>query len=399
MPLQDAKASSSKPAMPVAESRERGPRQPDSARPGPIGDRQMPIVWLLMADKTGDNAQLQVIADALPWPSLAKRIQVRPEFATAKPQVEASLHHIDLAKSDPLEAPWPDLVITIGRRMSMVALWVQRQSQGRTKIALIGPPKRLLDRFDLAVASVQYRLGPRPNLLRINFPLQRIDLAAIAAEAEAWRAELGSLRRPLIAVMVGGRTKAVRFDEAVARRLAAGIADLALREKGTLVVTTSRRTPDAVIAVLERMLPPGSVLHRWTPDGGRNPYRALLGLADRFVVTSDSVSMLMEIGRLGKPLAIYPLPLSSWLGAGFLADMAQRLLPEALARRLRQPIAEFGARLGAIGHARDLTEIHRLMIEERHAVWFGDPFPPENRPLPDELGVVVGRIRALMETR
>jgi mitochondrial fission protein ELM1 len=397
MPLQDAKTSASKPAVPVAAAREGESLRPDPARPVSAGDRQMPIVWLLMSDKTGDNAQLQVVADALPWPSLAKRIQVRPEFADAKPRVAASVHHVDLAKSDPLEAPWPDLVITIGRRMSMVALWVQMQSQGRTKIALIGPPKRLLDRFDLAVASVQYRLAPRPNLLRINFPLQRIDRAAIAAEAEAWRAELGSLRPPLIAVMVGGRTKAVRFDEEVARQLAAGISDLAAREKGTLVVTTSRRTPDAVIAVLERMLPAGSILHRWNPGGGRNPYRALLGLADCFVVTSDSVSMLMEIGRLGKPLAIYPLPLSSWLGAGFLPTALQKLLPRGLARRLRRAIAELGARLGAIGHDRDLTAIHRLMIKEGHAVWFGDPFPPENRPLPDELGAVVERVRALME--
>jgi mitochondrial fission protein ELM1 len=356
----------------------------------------MPIVWLLMSDKTGDNAQLQVVADALPWPTLAKHIDVRSEYADAKPRVAASVHHVDLAKSDPLGPPWPDLVITIGRRMSMVALWVQAQSQGRTKIALIGPPKRLLDRFDLAVASVQYRLAPLPNLLRINFPLQRIDRAAIATETEAWRNELSSLPRPLIAIMVGGRTKAVRFDEKVARQLAAGITDLAAREKGTLVVTTSRRTPEAVIAVLAQMLPPGSVLHRWTPGGTRNPYRALLGLADRFVVTSDSISMLMEIARLGKPLAIYPLPLSSWLGAGFLATAAHKLLPQALARRLRRAIAELGARLGAIGHDRDLTAIHRLMIKEGHAIWFGDPFPSQNRPLPDELPQVVARIVALL---
>jgi uncharacterized protein len=392
MPPQDSKISASMPAAtpPVA---------PGSDSPGADAGRSRakPIVWLLMSDKTGDNAQLQVVADALPWRSVAKHIQVRPEFADAKPRVAASVHHIDLTRSDPFEAPWPDLVVTIGRRMSMVALWIQAQSQGRTKIALIGPPKRLLDRFDLAVASVQYRLPARANLLRINFPLQRIDMAAIAVETAAWRDELGPLPRPLIAVMVGGRTKAVRFDEEVARQLASDIADLAAREKGTLIVTTSRRTPEAVIAVLEQRLPPGSVLHRWTPGGGRNPYRALLGLADRFVVTSDSVSMLMEIGRLGKPLAIYPLPLSSILGAGFLAGAAQKLLPRSLARRLRRGIAELGARLGAIGHDRDLTAIHRLMIKEGHAVWFGDPFQRENRPLPDELAAVVTRIRALME--
>jgi hypothetical protein len=55
-----------------------------------------------------------------------------------------------------------------------------------------------------------------------------------------------------------------------------------------------------------------------------------------------------------------------------------------------------GARLGAIGHDRDLTAIHRLMIKEGHAIWFGDPFPSQNRPLPDELPQVVARIVALL---
>src|SRR5262249_48371762 len=124
----------------------------------------VPTVWLLLSDKTGDNAQLQVVADALPWPCMAKRIEVLPPYVQGKPRVAASIHHIDLGRSDPLESPWPDLVLAIGRRMSMVALWIQQQSQGHTKIALIGPPKRMLDRFDLAVASVQYRLPSQPNL-------------------------------------------------------------------------------------------------------------------------------------------------------------------------------------------------------------------------------------------
>ena len=54
-------------------------------------------------------------------------------------------------------------------------------------------------------------------------------------------------------------------------------------------------------------LPAGARLYRWH-DGGANPYHALLGLADRFVVTGDSVSMMVEVARLGKPLAIFALP-------------------------------------------------------------------------------------------
>jgi mitochondrial fission protein ELM1 len=99
-----------------------------------------PLVWLLLSDKTGDNAQLMVVAEALPWPCQIRRIAVREQYRIGKPKVAGSLHHIDAAQSDSLQPPWPELVITIGRRLSMVALWIKAQSGGRTKVALLGPP-------------------------------------------------------------------------------------------------------------------------------------------------------------------------------------------------------------------------------------------------------------------
>jgi mitochondrial fission protein ELM1 len=366
----------------------------------PRGD---PLVWLILSDKTGDNAQLIALAGALPWPCRIKRIVVRKPYVLGKPRVSASLHHIDPVRSDPLEPPWPDLVITIGRRMSMVALWIREQAGGRARIALIGAPKRLADRFDLTVVSEQYRQADRPNLMRITYPLQRIDEAVVAAEADARRGEFERLPRPLTAVLVGGSTKAVRFDAAVADRLAHDVAELAGPEQGTLFVTTSRRTPPSVVEVLERRLPAGAILYKWTADGHENPYRALLGLADRFVVTSDSLSMLMEIARLGRPLAIYPLPGSSWLArAPFGAPLGARGeapgLPQARMRRIASLADTIARRLAAVGHHRDLTAIPQLLVRDGFAVWFGQPFRLNGGRLPDELSAVAARIIALAES-
>ncbi|MET1026928.1 MAG: ELM1/GtrOC1 family putative glycosyltransferase [Dongiaceae bacterium] len=377
------------------------PAKPSSATQGYAETEQpeagrLPLVWLILSNKTGDNAQLHALADALPWPCQIKRVTVRAPFVLGKPKVSASLHHVDPEHSDGLEPPWPDLVITIGRRMSMVALWIREQSEGRTKIALLGLPKRFVDRFDLAIASEQYRQPNRANLMRIKYPLQRIDEVAIDLEAGLWRDKFAHLPRPLTAVMVGGLTNAVRFDAATAVKLAKDLGDLVRRQGGSLVVTTSRRTPADVVAVLERDLPPGSVLYRWTPDDAPNPYRALLGLADRFVVTSDSISMLTEIARLGRPLAIYRLPVSSWLGDGALGALAKRLLPGGLIHGLGQVLGGIMDRIGA-GHHRDLTALHRLLVKDGFAVWFGEPFGPGGRRPVDEMPQVVARILALVE--
>ena len=61
-----------------------------------------------------------------------------------------------------------------------------------------------------------------------------------------------------------------------------------------------------MVAALEAALPPGALLYRWSAEtSADNPYLALLAHADRFVVTGDSVSMMVEVASLGRPLAIF----------------------------------------------------------------------------------------------
>src|SRR5512143_1625776 len=89
-----------------------------------------PRIWLVLGDKAGDNAQVDIIAAALGWPCERKRLFFQAPYVLGKPPFKASLYHIDAARSDPLAPPWPDLVITVGRRPAMAALWIQEQSDG-----------------------------------------------------------------------------------------------------------------------------------------------------------------------------------------------------------------------------------------------------------------------------
>jgi len=268
-----------------------------------------PRVWLLLSDKLGDNAQARVLAAATGLPFEERRLVVRPEWVWGKPRFEATLDHLDLARSDPLAPPWPDLVVTIGRRCAMAALWVRRQSGGRTRLVWIGRPRRGFDEVDLVVAPPQFLVPDHPKVVRLDLPLMRADPERVAEARERFRDRLAGLPRPLTAVLVGGATKPFRFDRAVARSLARGLAELREREGGTLYVTTSRRTREEAVESLARELPEGAILYRFRPDDPDNPYPGLLAHADRFVVTGDSVSMMVEVARLGRPLAIFDLPL------------------------------------------------------------------------------------------
>jgi mitochondrial fission protein ELM1 len=376
--------------MPVLEGRTREIR-----RDGPV----QPRVWLVLGDKRGDNAQVEVIERALGWACEHKNVVMREPFVLGKPRVKPSLHHIDPARSDALKPPWPDLVITIGRRPSMVALWIAEQSGGRTRLVLVGKPSGMMERFDLVIAGAETQMPPLPNVLSIALPLMRVDEAAVEDAAATWRPRFAALPRPLIAFLIGGPTGPFVFDDAVLERLVA-MAQEVVDRGGTPYVTTSRRTPTAVVEALGVKLPASAELFRFAPEAGDNPYQGLLGLADGFVVTGDSVSMMVEIARLGRPLAIFDLP-TGWLGT---IDQLRRSLIRRLfalasdpARRPRfRRLANAAHRARLLNHARDFRAFHQMLIDRGLAVHVGTGFPQPLAKAPDDLPLVVERIKALL---
>ena len=226
--------------------------------PEPDGKSETgPSTWLVLGDKLGDNAQVEIIARALGWPCQRKRLRFLERYAARKPVFRPSVHHVEQGLSDPLVPPWPDVVITVGRRPSMAALWIREQSRGRTKLVIIGRPRRMLNRFDLVIATPQYRLPDRPNVLNLDLPLMQVDEARIAEATRTWHDRFRSMPRPLTAVLVGGPTQPLVLDAPVARRLIEMIERSPLGGAGTLFVTTSRRTPVAAV----RLCPPSRSLH------------------------------------------------------------------------------------------------------------------------------------------
>lgn len=336
---------------------------------------QSPRVWLVVGDKVGDNAQVATIAAALGWPVEWRRLVFREPYRTGKPKFEASLYHLDQARSDPLSPPWPDLVITIGRRPAMAALWIKQQAGGQTKVVILGRPKRYLEKFDLVVVPAQYCVPERFNVHTLSLPLVRVDKGALEAAVTTWRARLEVLPRPLVAVLVGGATKPYRMDAQVARRLLEQV-QAATCGRGTCYISTSRRTPLEVVQALDHYKPANALLYRYGLDRPEdNPYLAMLGLADGCIVTADSISMMVESLRLQKPLAIFPLPIQP-------------------ARRLRlKPWL-----LKLVG-GRDLSAMHRLLFERGWAVPLGQgefPYPSPKLEVPDEVPEVVARIKSLL---
>jgi hypothetical protein len=190
------------------------------------------------------------------------------------------------------------------------------------------------------------------------------------------------------------------YNAAVTRQLV-DEAERVIAEGGTPWLTTSRRTPAVVTAQLKRALPPQARLYDWNDADAENPYRGLLAHADRFVVTGDSISMMVEVIHLHKPLQILPLP------TGLLGSLDQ--LRRSVARWLYRParhgdaanpriaLARLVYRLHLIRHTRHYPGFHRLLVALGLAGWTGDAARMPSGRIPDDIPAVLARIRTLAE--
>jgi hypothetical protein len=242
---------------------------------------------------------------------------------------------------------------------------------------------------------LQYRLGDEANICRIGLPLLGVDAMRLAEETKAKASALAGLPRPLTVFLAGGSTGSHSLDPERARDILASAQGYVARDGGSLYVSTSRRTPEDSVRAIRDSLPEGAKFYRWAAGDENNPYLALLGHGDRFIVTGDSISMLVEVARLGKPLAI--------------ADLrpANRTVAQALARldgppRFRWAMARLAGELiertpwGTGSGTRDFDLLHEVLYRNGWAVRLGETFKAPMAPPPDDAAIAAKRLLALL---
>jgi hypothetical protein len=358
-----------------------------------------PRVWLLLGHKAGDNTQIRTLADALGWPCTIKRMVYRPTELLSNLLLGPNLRGIRREASDALEPPWPDLVITAGRRNEPVARWIQQQSAGQTRLVHVGRPWARLERFDLIVTTPQYTLPERANILHNTLPLHAVTRERLDQVAAQWRPRLADLPRPYIAVLVGGDSGPFVFDAPKAACLGRSASRLAQQLGGSLLVTTSARTPSGAVDALRDSIDCPAQIFEWRPNAEDNPYHAYLGLADRIIVTGESVSMLTEACATGRPVDIFDLT----EGPSAMRPCARMDGPAAWMRGLRNTLRWkrlshlIAMALGPRRMRRDVRVMQRALIAQGRAAWLGHEPPGGVTGIEDDdLQRAVERVRRLM---
>ncbi len=281
-----------------------------------------PTVWALTTGEAGLRAQALGLARRIGGHVEEKICGLRGPWRLIPPFAA----HLSLAGLDPekdrLAPPWPDVLVSCGRRSGLMSIAVRRASGGRCLTVHVQDPQASSRRFDLVVAMLHDRIRG-PNVIRSLTALHAVTPEELGDARALWWPRFAALPRPLTGVLIGGSTRRHPFTYDDADRLADGLLALTAEGHG-LAITASRRTPEKVCQQLRRRLQGEAV---WFWDGtGDNPYFAILGLADRLVVTADSLSMVSEALATGTPVEAFDFGggrrqrtfLEGLLGAGYV---------------------------------------------------------------------------------
>lgn len=272
-------------------------------------------VWGLTDGSAGMVAQVQALAQAIGVSPQMKKVVLTRMFGWQPNAIYAAgfKHMImpyafDRKRSDSLVLPWPDLIISCGRRGALIAMGMRFLAQKAgipTKFINIQDPRTPADAFDLVVALEHDKISG-PNVIKTRFALHRITPALLAEAKEKFAARFAEYARPQVAALIGGSTNKYDLTKS---RMAEVVAALK-QVPGSLLITASRRTGKRNFTMLKQSFgfaegDRKAYVYDFTGD---NPYFGLLALADHIVVTNDSVNMMSEACATGKPIYILPLP-------------------------------------------------------------------------------------------
>lgn len=317
---------------------------------GPVIVPPAITAWALTTGEDGMRTQVRGLAQAVAGTVVEKIAPPRTFAATLAALTAAP----SLARA--FSPPWPDILITCGRRSAPYAVSLKRASGGRMLAVHVQDPRAFRSEFDLIIAMDHDRIAEGPGVIKVATALHDITPTALAVAAEGWRQRFDRLGRPLAGVAIGGDLRGRPFTLEDGQRLLAGLRRL--REAGVgLAITPSRRTPAAVRALLADTFAGDARVFLWDLEG-ENPYRAILALADRLVVTTDSVSMVSEAIATGHPVELLDL------GFRRHVEFVQELVDEGLARRFE-----------------------------------GDPTPPRTRGSFDSTQIAAAAVRRLLQAR
>lgn len=201
------------------------------------------------------------------------------------------------------QAQLPDLVIAAGRRSVPLAVYLSN----KTKVIFIQDPKISPHYFTAVIAPAHDHVKGE-NVITTIGSLHKITPAFLKNHIVKIRFPFEAIKRPIMSVFIGGDSKHYQYTKTLLDDLCQQLLRFLRDTGGSLCITPSRRTRQEHISYIQQKLENTATII-WNGEGD-NPYFDFMSMADMVCVTSDSISMMSECCSSGKPVYLFPIPIT-----------------------------------------------------------------------------------------
>jgi mitochondrial fission protein ELM1 len=258
--------------------------------------------WIISDGKAGNETQCIGVADALGVSAEIKRVDPRGLSRLMAPYGPTDRRDRFGQSGSVFAPPWPDLAIACGRLTTPYIRAIRRASGLGTYTVILLDPKTGANTADLFwVPQHDRRRGA--NVITTPTSPHRFSPQRLARLRADLPPAIADLPSPRLAVLIGGPNGDYDFAAEDVARLQALLQQISALP-ASLMITCSRRTPEAIAAVVEEATRAARYRVHWT-GGADNPFAFFLAAADAIMVTADSVNMVGEACATGKPVHVF----------------------------------------------------------------------------------------------
>jgi len=227
------------------------------------------------------------------------------------PWAQTRLHwlhlFLDRASAERIERSIPDAVVSAGASLAALNLCMVRENLAKSVILMKPNFPFNFFRYDLALVPAHDRgVLPREHC-RIQGALGAVDEGILETSKKTLAGSLKEPEKVRLSLFLGGETHRFKPSVADVQTLLAELERAGEKLGGDYLITTSRRTPEAIVRFLQSETPRHprcQLLVVASEDRRPEVVPGMMALAEFLVVTEDSLSMISEALSSGKRVIV-----------------------------------------------------------------------------------------------
>ncbi|MBI29301.1 MAG: hypothetical protein CMI95_05365 [Pelagibacteraceae bacterium] len=258
-------------------------------------------LWAITDGSSGMISQVIGLSKYLSNNISQKKIEVKWPWSKLQPGILPPFSN-KIFNSDFLDNYPPEIVVSCGRKSVYASLYLKKILKKDLISIHIQNPKIKTSNFDFVITPNHDDISGENVLCSVG-ALNHITNESVKTANKMFDVPK---EKKIVAVLLGGENNHYSFSKEILIDLINRINNLNKKERiYYFLFISSRRTPKYCVQLIHQYCE--GEFYVWD-NNDPNPYLYAIKIADFFILTSDTISMISEASSTGKPIFIFHLP-------------------------------------------------------------------------------------------